>query len=489
MAGPAAVPLVRWYRSLYFRIGVGFVTFVFGLLLLQELFLAMRPRPPLRGAPNTVVALVAADLTLALSNDPRLDIDAYLKRQYAQSQPIYTVMKNGTVASNRSVPLADDLRRYAMAIMSGRAENVQVDRTAPMTFVTAPVQMGGTLAGVVLLPPGPPPGPPPHGLDRLTILPSTILLVGLTVIAAAVIFEPVRRRMQALRSATQRLGAGDFTARAPVSGFDEVAELSATFNAMADELTARDEALRRSDLLRRQMLADVSHELKTPLAAMRGYVETLHRDDITLDAETRERYFQILERETDRLDRLVKDLLDLARVESGATAFDIRVFAIERLFEHVVHRHEQACRQRRVTVRVHVDDAADQMVADPHRIEQVIENLFANALRHTPDDGLIELAARVDGTQYVLTVADSGSGIAKEHLPYVFERFYKVDASRRKDSEGSGLGLSIGKAIVDRHGGTMAVDSRAGRTVFTMRFPLARDEAAGEPPQVASTNL
>lgn len=449
----------------------------------------MRGRPPLRGSPNTIAALVAADLAAGLSDDPRLDIDAYLKRQYARAQPIYVVMKSGVEASNSSTPLADDLRRYAMDVMAGRSHNPDANSSMPQVFVTAPIQIADALAGIVLLPPAPVMNPMARDVQRLTTLPSTILLVVLTVIAAAVIFEPARRRMAALRAATQRLGAGDLSARAPVSGFDEVAELAAAFNKMASDLSARDEALQRSDQLRRQMVADVSHELKTPLTAMRGYVETLHREDISLDAMTRERYFQTLERETARLDRIVKDLLDLARVENGVIDLEVRVFAIRRLFEHVVRRHEREVRDRHIEVVVHVDDAADQMVADPNRMEQLIENLFANAMHHVPDGARISMDARLDAHVYILTIEDSGSGISEAHLPYVFERFYKVDAARTNGSGGSGLGLSISKAIVERHGGSIAVESAPGRTVFTMRFPLENDGPESKSAQSASMNL
>lgn len=470
MAAPAPAGLVRWYRSLYFRIGFGFVAFVVGLLLLQGLFLGIGGRPPLRATPNTLAALVAADVTAALADNPSVDIDVYLKRQYAQSQPIYVVMRNGVTAANVAAPLAEDLQRYAMEVLEARSREVQVS-SVPTPFVTAPIRTAEALAGIVVLPPAPMPNPMVRDLQRLTSPPSTVVLVILTIAAAVVIFEPARRRMQALRLATQRLGAGDLTARAPVSGSDEVAELSAAFNRMAAELSERNHALQRSDQLRRQMLADVSHELKTPLTAMRGYVETLHREDVSLDDVTRERYFQTLERETERLDRIVKDLLDLARLENGVVDLDVRVFAIRRLFEHVVARHERDTQRRHVEAYLHVDDAADQMVADPNRIEQLVENLFANALRHVPDGGRIDLGARLHDQAYVLTVEDSGSGIDEAHAPHVFERFYKVNAARSNGS-GSGLGLSISKAIVERHSGTIAVESVPGRTVFTMRFPL-----------------
>jgi signal transduction histidine kinase len=250
-----------------------------------------------------------------------------------------------------------------------------------------------------------------------------------------------------------------------------VAGVAAAFNRMAGELAARDEALRTSDRLRRQMLADESHELKTPLTAMRGYVETLRRQDIDLDRHTRERYFSTLERETVRLDRIVKDLLDLSRLENGVSDLDVRVFATRRLFEHVVQRQQPEIQRRNVQARIDVAMEVDQIVADPDRIEQVVENLFANALRHTPADGTIALGARLDGDMYALTIADSGPGIPPDHLPHIFERFYKVDSARANGSGGSGLGLSIARAIVARHGGTIGAASEPGHTVFTIRLP------------------
>src|SRR5262245_12054801 len=143
---------VRWYRSLYFRIGFTFAAFVVGLLLLQGLVLNLVLRRPLLGSPNTVVALVAADLSAELTANPSLDVDAHLKRQYERSQPIYAVMKDGSVGSNRSAPLADDLRRYAQDMLSGKPQSVQVNSAAPAAFVTAPIQTGNTLAGLGGLP-------------------------------------------------------------------------------------------------------------------------------------------------------------------------------------------------------------------------------------------------------------------------------------------------------------------------------------------------
>ena len=142
-----------------------------------------------------------------------------------------------------------------------------------------------------------------------------------------------------------------------------------------------------------------------------------------------------------------------------------------RVFDHVVQRHEHEATAQQVAIRTSVASRADQVTADPDRLEQVVENLVANALRHTPGGGTIDLSAAVDGDAIVLSVADSGSGIPPEHLSHVFERFYKVDAARANESAGSGLGLSIAKAIVERHGGTIRATSEPGRTVFTMTIP------------------
>src|SRR5262249_6296398 len=154
-----------------------------------------------------------------------------------------------------------------------------------------------------------------------------------------------------------------------------------------------------------------------------------------------------------------------------------RVFATGRVFEHVLGRHAEEVDRRRIAVRIDVAAAADQLVGDPHRLEQVVENLFANALRHTLDGGQIDLTAWLDGrtATAMLAVADSGAGIEAEHVPHVFDRFYKADSARANVSGGSGLGLSIAKAIVERHGGTIGVTSRPGQTVFTIAIPQSRD--------------
>ncbi|MCC7122145.1 MAG: HAMP domain-containing protein, partial [Gammaproteobacteria bacterium] len=289
--------------------------------------------------------------------------------------------------------------------------------------------------------------------------------------AGALLFLPLRRRLRALEHAAERIGAGERDVRADESGGDEIAGLAAALNRMSAELSARTEALETSDRVRRQMLADVSHELRTPLTSMRGYLDTIAMPGVGLDEATRARYLETARREAGRLERIVADLIDLARYDREASTLTMRVFAIERVFEHVIRRHEQDAAAMDIRLWMHVAPEADQLTGDPSRIEQVIGNLAANALRHTPAHGTVRLEATLQNGMHRLVVEDSGEGIPAEHLPHVFDRFYKTDHARAAGTAGSGLGLSIAKAIVERHGGTISVESRPGQTAFVILLP------------------
>ncbi|MGH9256728.1 MAG: sensor histidine kinase [Vicinamibacterales bacterium] len=483
MKAPTRRPPSSWHGSFYWRIGISFVVFVLAVLVTQSVMfsyiLARTSAQNPAFSPNNLATAVAADVGSALETNPGLDVRAYLPTRYGREPwRLFVVMRDGSVSGNSAEGLSDDIRRSAESALRG-TDVRQGDGSPRLSgpVVTAPIQVRNELQGLVVLPP-PPPGGIMRDVGRLLSLPGTILLIVATVAAVVVIFAPARRRLSALEDAAERLGRGDLAARAPDNGGDEIARVSRAFNRMADDLAARDEALRTSDRLRRQMLADVSHELKTPLTAMRGYVETLRMPEVALDDDRRARYLETIESETLRLDRIVKDLLDLARYESREVPIEVRVFDIGRVFHHVVRRHEHETRERRIAVSLEIEDAAGQIVADPDRIEQVIENLMTNAVRHTPERGRIELGAAMADGSAVLSVADSGDGIAPEHLPYVFDRFYKVDPARAAGGAGSGLGLSIAKAIVGRHGGTIDVTSAPGSTRFTIVLP--------QPPQQTS---
>jgi len=467
-----------WYRSLYWRVGLGLVAFLALLLAVQALLfvwlVGIRP-DGLPFAPDDRLAeLIASDIVEALEADPSADITAEITRQYATTaRPFLVLMRDGRVLSNRDVPpaLVRGMRARLARMATGRPV-----RQLPIRLrfedgrrVEAPIVVHGEFAGLVTVLPG-----RPTLMATLRPLAPTLTLSGLAVLglgavaAALVIFGPVRRRLQQLEDAAARIGAGETSARAPEHGGDEVAALARSFNRMAADLEGRATALAASDQARRQLLADVSHELMTPLTAMRGYLETLAMAELTLDPPTRERYLRIVDEETGRLEHIIGDLLDLARLEGGGSTLRRALVDTRALFNRVALRHERELTERGVRLVVRVDPAAAQVVGDPDRLEQALQNLAANALRHTPGGGEITLAAEPAGTATRIVVRDTGPGIAPDHLPLIFNRFYKADASRA--GGGSGLGLSIVKAIVECHGGTITVRNDRG-AAFEILIP------------------
>lgn len=492
-------------RSLYLRIGLGLVAFLAVFLLVQGFAIVwlisrmdVAPGPP----PPDVARLVARELSEALSINPQTDIERFLRQQYEQRLPIVVVMRDGRAASSDGRTLSSDVLTELRARMESgpemflrtgrgrgfgpgpepRPEGPFPDR-GPRERGPGPGFGGMSRRG------GGPPGPivvngqlvgvvtpnPRSTFDQLapTLLVVGLLLAGLgTTSAALLIFGPVRRRLRSLEEAARKVGAGDLTARAREDGHDEVAALAHTFNRMTADLAAREAQLQSVDRTRRLLLADVSHELMTPLTAMRGYIETLSMRGLVLDSETRDRYLSIINDETHRVERIVQDLLDLARMESAGDSLDVQDVPLEDLFGRVVARHGREAEAKGIVLKTDIAPGAEIVSGDPMRLEQAMQNLVANALRHTPHGGRVELTAEPGYQEVVLTVRDTGSGIDPTHVPHIFDRFYKADSSRPGEASGSGLGLSIVKAIVERHRGAVSVASRQGEgTAFIIRLP------------------
>lgn len=477
---PSRAPAVHherpiWYRSFYWRVALSFIALVVIVLVGQSAvfsYLLTRPNGAFApGDPNAAATAIAARVAAALDAPGAPPLDRLIRDAWPDArQRVHVVLRDGREAGNGAAPLNPAVRAQVAAAMDGREPDADPRLGPSGPVVTAPIQVNGVLRGLVVLPP-----PPPRGafseVGRLLSFPGTLLLLGAAAVAGALVFAPLRRRLRALEGVAGRLGGGDFTVRADETGGDEIAGLGAAFNRMSGELSARAEALKESDRMRRQMLADISHELRTPLTAMRGFLDTLAMPEVAVDEATRARYLETARQEAGRLERLVEDLLDLARHEQGGAAIEPRVFAVERVFAHVLRRHERDVQAAGITCTTRIADDADQMVGDPGRLEQVVGNLVANALRHTPAGGTIHLEASATHGGWLIAVVDSGAGIPAAHLPHVFDRFYKGDSARTGHGGGSGLGLSIVKAIVERHGGTIAVESRPGRTAFLIDLP------------------
>jgi signal transduction histidine kinase len=503
---------------LYWRIALGFVLFLAAMLVVQAVMFTWAVSYSGRSLPGQspmrLAQTVALDLDSALAQNPQLDLAKYIHEQYSQyTHPFFVMMADGRFIASGSKSFPDLLIRMAKARLErpwpperprgdrpqfgwGRGEwgsgarppsdrperGDRPERSGPPPdfldrlerdpngFVRAarpvPILVDGHMAGVVVVP-----AQAPFGFlfgrfaPILGAVAAGVLVVG-TVLATVLVFGPARRRLRQLEAAARRLGSGDLAARAPDRGGDEIAAVAHAFNAMADDLSARATALAESDRVRRQLLADVSHELTTPVTAMRGYLETLTMPELMLDDSTKARYLTIIGDETARLERIIGDLLDLARLEGGGGAFKFEPSPVDQIFERVNARHEQAAARAGVRIETSIEAGAETVVCDPERIEQALQNLAANALRYAPDGSVIRLRAYTAEGLVTLSVSDEGPGIDPDHLPRVFDRFYKTDASRTGVAGGSGLGLSIVKAIAERHGAHVTVDSRPGRTVF-----------------------
>ena len=228
--------------------------------------------------------------------------------------------------------------------------------------------------------------------------------------------------------------------------------------------------LRRADQIRRDFVANVSHELRTPLTAIKGYVEALLDDPDDVDA--RQRFLEIIQRQSTRMERLVSDLLRLARIDAGQELAEHAECDVEAMIRGLIMDFESAAREKRQTIRVTVPPDACHLVADPAKLHDILRNLIENADGYTPEGGLIEIAAAHAGGRYQLTVADNGPGIPPEDLARVFERFYRVDKSRARPG-GTGLGLAIVKNLVNVLQGDVTVANRdRGGAVFTVKLPI-----------------
>jgi signal transduction histidine kinase len=288
----------------------------------------------------------------------------------------------------------------------GRGERSEGRGGSFRGFRPAAIVSQNHVTGLVVVPPEP---PFRFLLTRYAPVLGSVAIITLVVgalIATVAIFGPARRRLRAVEHAARALGAGDLTARAPAGGKDEVAAVATAFNAMAGDLAARAEALAASDRARRQLLADVSHELTTPVTAVRGYLETLTMPGFPLDEATRARYLGIIGDETARLERLIGDLLELARLEGGGGSFSVADVDVRQLFDRVVARHERTAAAAGVTLSAAVEPGAERVRGDAGRLEQALQNLAANALRYSPPASSVELCARRDGAGVTLTVTD-----------------------------------------------------------------------------------
>jgi len=290
-----------------------------------------------------------------------------------------------------------------------------------------------------------------------------IIAIIVAIIASFLLSQRIVKPVQDLTYAARRLERGDYSGRVHFKGRGEIAELAHAFNAMTG-------SLERAEQLRRNLVTDVAHELRTPLSNIRGQVEAIDDKLLEPDAGT----LSSIHSDVLLLSRLIDDLQYLSLAESGKLKLVMQPEEIGRLIEDAI----AAARPKAAAAGVKlISDVPDDMPActvDAQRISQVLRNLLDNAIAHTPMSGVITVSSKSDNGFIKVTVSDTGEGIPKEDIPNIFERFYRVDKSRARATGGAGLGLTISKRLVESHGGTITAESEAGKgSRFTFTLPTA----------------
>jgi signal transduction histidine kinase len=285
---------------------------------------------------------------------------------------------------------------------------------------------------------------------------ATLVALLLGVILVQFLTRPLRE----LIKATQAVAQGDLAQQVPIRSKDELGQLAASFNQMSADLA-------KATRLRRQMTADIAHDLRTPLTVLSGYLESLRDGVLQLSPAM----LEAMSDEAQHLRRLVEDLRTLSLADAHELPLQRQPMAPSTLLERIAAKYAHAATQRQIQLSVQVDKPLPELQLDPERMAQVLGNLVSNALRYTQAGGTIVLSARQKGQAILLEVEDSGTGIDPARLPYIFDRFYRADETRHQKEGESGLGLAIAKSIVEAHGGKIRVVSEPGQgTRFTIEF-------------------
>lgn len=408
------------------------------------------------------VGVGQSDLDLGYLSEASLQLSSQLETRIRFVDAGGTVLVDSQETSRGDSLAGDPL--VARALAGEYASRAESGGYAPAMELALPVLVDDQIVGAVYL------SQPLR--DALAVvrdlrtrwLLSTAIALLLSAVVGLLFSGAIARPLRRLTDAAGAVARGDLDQQVPVGSRDELGRLSGTFN----EMTARLRAARQMQV---DFVANVSHELRTPLTAVKGTVETL-RDGAVDDPEVRDRFLETVEVETDRLIRLVNDLLLLSRADSEALNLEREALDVGNLARDVAERLAHRAQAQDLDLQVSAEPRLPLVLADGDRIEQVLVNLLDNAIKYSPQGGAIRLhaAAGSDGTVCV-SVEDKGLGIPAAELARIGERFYRADRARSRAQGGSGLGLAIARALVEAHGGRLWLESEEGQGT-TARFTL-----------------
>jgi two-component system sensor histidine kinase BaeS len=376
------------------------------------------------------------------------------------------------LAENAPEVTAEDLlRRQEIRLALQGQASTAIRRVATaggrrVLYAAAPiVEADGTVSGLVYLAtPLPATGLPPGMMRSLAA--AILVALSLAALAASLLARRIARPVEGVAIAATSVSAGDLNRKVPLErGIRELASLGEAFNQMT-------ESLRQSNQAKNAFVADVTHELRTPLTVIKGTIETLE-DGALNDLAGRGPLLASMQRETERLIRLVNQLLVLVRADAGTLSISLQPVDLADVARARCQQLSALASGGRVSLLVSVDEAAPACVlGDRDRLAQVLDNLLDNAIRYSPAGSTVAVELRLQRDEWVCSIRDAGPGIPPEHLPFVFERFYRADASRNRQSGGAGLGLAIARALVKAQGGQIRVECPAsGGTIARFSLP------------------
>ena len=304
-----------------------------------------------------------------------------------------------------------------------------------------------------------------------------VFSVGMAIFVAYASSVPTARVMGGFVSAVREINTGSLDTRVPVESNDEVGELAAAFNDMVERLQSSFERERDLENARKDLFGAVSHDLRTPLASIRAMIESIN-DGVVTDEDTKARYLATIQSEVENLSGLIGDLFELSQIDAGILALHIESSSIQDLISDTLESMAAQANNRRLRLEGEVDEDISPVSMDSQRVQRVLYNLVQNSIRYTPPDGSISIRAVDAGEEVHVQVADTGEGIRQRDLPKIFDRAYRADPARHRDSGGAGIGLSIAKGIIEAHGGRIWVESEPGRgSVFSFTLPKSMPAA------------
>ena len=343
-----------------------------------------------------------------------------------------------------------------------------------MMIVAVPLKSAsGVTTGAVIL------NAPIQGLNSfltkvyLAVGLTGLLSLGLTLFIVRRLSRGIVRPLRAMEETAASMAEGCYDKRVEVASKDEIGQLGESLNTLAQALSGFVARTEQTEKLRRDFVANVSHELRTPLTVIRGYTEAL-RDGTVTEPEQADRFNRLIVSETERLERLISDLLDLSRLQAEQYTMEVEPIPLQEIIDSVVGMLRVKADEKGVTLLWRCEIQAQPVLGNGDRLIQLMLILLDNALKYTPAGGSVSIELAQSDGQARVTVADTGVGIPSEDLPFIWERFYKVDKAHTRHNQGTGLGLSIAREIVERHGAKVTVSSGQGKgTAFVLIFPIA----------------